>query len=176
MVLSPFDGRLIRLRAIEEEDLAPLQEMFWNPDVTRHLTVVWPEPLGGMRAWWEGRRSEENAFAFAIETLAGELIGGCDFDVWVRSRTGTLGIWIGEPYWSQGYGTDAVRILCRFAFREANLQRMQLDVYETNPRGRRAYERVGFKEEGRMRRGMFTDGRYIDIIRMGLLAEDLIDP
>jgi RimJ/RimL family protein N-acetyltransferase len=27
-----------------------------------------------------------------------------------------LGIWIGAPYWDRGYGTDAVRMLCRFGF------------------------------------------------------------
>jgi RimJ/RimL family protein N-acetyltransferase len=87
-----------------------------------------------------------------------------------------LGLWIGRPYWDRGYGTDAVRVLCRFAFREMNLQRVGLSVYDINPRGVRAYEKVGFKEEGRRRRGHFADGRYVDVIVMGLLAEELIEP
>jgi RimJ/RimL family protein N-acetyltransferase len=52
---------------------------------------------------------------------------------------------------------------------------MELHVYETNPRGRGAYEHVGFKEEGRLRRAMFVGGRYVDVIVMGLLAEELIE-
>ena len=57
-----------------------------------------------------------------------------------------------------------------------NLQRVGLAVYETNARAVRAYEKVGFKEEGRRRRAHFIGGRHIDVIVMGLLAEDLIEP
>jgi len=174
-IRSPFEGSLTRLRALEEEDIPVLHEMFWDPDVTQHLTVVWPEPVSGFREWWEKRHQDEGVFLFAIETLAGEPIGACDLDVWARSRTGVVGIWVGKPFWEKGYGTDAVRTLCRFGFREANLQRIQLEVYETNPRGLRAYEKVGFKEEGRRRRAMFVGGRYVDVIGMGLLAEELVE-
>src|SRR5437879_9941124 len=63
-----------------------------------------------------------------------------------------LGIWITEPLWNRGYGTDAVRTLCRFGFREMNLHRISLHVYDFNPRGVMVYEKVGFREEGRLRR------------------------
>ncbi len=175
-IRSPFEGSLTRLRAIEEEDLPRLHELFWDPDVTRYLTAVWPRPLTGTREWWEGRRSSKEP-TFAIETLPGELIGGCDLGpVYTRERAAGLGVWIGRPYWDRGCGTDAVRTLCRFAFGEMNLQRVWLSVLETNPRARRAYESVGFKEEGRRRRAFFDGGRYVDSIEMGLLAEDLIEP
>jgi RimJ/RimL family protein N-acetyltransferase len=65
--------------------------------------------------------------------------------------------------------------LCRFGFREMNLQRIGLSVYEVNPRGVRAYEKAGFKEEGRARRAHFIDGRYVDVVRMGLLARELAE-
>jgi RimJ/RimL family protein N-acetyltransferase len=57
-----------------------------------------------------------------------------------------------------------------------NLQRIGLAVYETNPRALRAYENVGFKEEGRRRRAHFVGGRHIDVIVMGLLAEEMLEP
>lgn len=174
-VRSPFEGRLVRLRAVEDEDLPRLHEMLWDPAVTEHLEVVWPESLDGYRAWLEGRRRDDRTYLFTVETLPGEPMGVCDLRVRDRSRTGVLGIWIGRPHWDQGFGTDAVRTLCRFGFREANLQRIELDVYDTNPRGRRTYEHVGFKEEGRRRRAIFLGGRYVDAVTMGLLAEDLIE-
>ena len=176
-IRSPFQGELVRLRALEEQDLLRLNEMLWDPDVSQFLSMTWPEPLAGTKAWWEGVRRSPSTAAFAIDTLAGDLIGVCSLeDVNPRARSAGLGIWIGKPYWDRGYGTDAVRTLCRFGFREMNLQRIGLAVFETNPRGVRAYERVGFKEEGRRRRAHFADGRYIDVIMMGILAEDLVEP
>jgi RimJ/RimL family protein N-acetyltransferase len=51
-----------------------------------------------------------------------------------QSRNGWVGIAIGErENWGKGYGTDAFRILIRFAFRELNLRRLSLTVFEYNP-------------------------------------------
>ena len=72
--------------------------------------------------------------------------------------------------------TDAVRTLCRFGFRQMNLYRIGLSVYATNQRGVRAYEKVGFKEEGRRRSAQFVGGRFVDVIEMGLLHDELIEP
>jgi len=173
---SPFEGRLIRLRAMEEDDLPRINAGIWDPEVSQYLSVAWPEPLAGTREWWERSRTSDRDAGFVIETLSGEFLGGCGLhQVSARNRSAVLGIWLAKPHWEKGYGSDAVRTLCRFAFREMNLQRIELGVLETNPRGRRAYEKVGFKEEGRLRRFMFVDGRHVDMILMGLLAEDLIE-
>jgi RimJ/RimL family protein N-acetyltransferase len=174
-IRPPLEGALVRLRPVEEADLPRVNELFWRPEVTEQLLVVWPEPVSGTRQWWERSRAQ-GAPPLAIETKAGELVGACDLGrVEGRARTAVLGIWIGRSFWDKGFGTDAVRVLCRFAFNEMNLQRIELSVLETNPRGRRAYEKVGFKEEGRLRRALFLGGRLVDLIVMGLLAEELIE-
>lgn len=175
-IRSPFEGTLVRLRAFEEDDIPQANVLVWDPDVSRHLAIAWPEPIAGTREFWHRARIASDSATFAIETLAGEFVGLCGLEqVNARNRSAELGIWIGKPYWDKGYGTDAVRTLSRFGFREMNLQRIYLHVYEMNTRGKRAYEKVGFKEEGRLRRGQFVDGRYVDVVVMGLLAEDLIE-
>jgi RimJ/RimL family protein N-acetyltransferase len=175
-IRSPFEGSLVRLRAVEEQDLPKINEGLWDPEVTEQLLIVWPEALAQTRDFYERNRNSDSDVLLSIETLAGEFVGcvglhGID----PRNRVAELGIWIGRPWWDKGYGTDAVRATCRFGFREMNLQRVFLRVYETNPRGRRAYEKVGFKEEGRLRRSHFIDGHYVDVILMGLLSEDFIE-
>jgi RimJ/RimL family protein N-acetyltransferase len=176
-VRPPLEGHLVRLRAVEESDLPLLHDMFNDPDVLHFLQVVtFPEPHAGTRGWWEATRDDPTTVNFTIETLPGEIAGACGLmGIGGRSRSATLGIWIGKPYWNRGFGTDAVRTVCRFAFREMNLQRVELHVHETNPRGRRAYEKVGFQEEGRLRRHHFIGGLPVDTIVMGLLAEELLE-
>ena len=176
-VQPPLEGRLVRLRAVEEADLRLIHDMFNDPDVLYFLeAVVFPQPHSGTHQWWESTRASSNDVTFAIETLAGELVGSCGLHGIARaSRAATLGIWIGKPYWDRGYGTDATRTLCRFAFREMNLRRVELHVHETNPRGLRAYRKVGFTEEGRLRRAHFSGGGPVDSIVMGLLAEELAE-
>jgi RimJ/RimL family protein N-acetyltransferase len=90
-----------------------------------------------------------------------------------RNRLVECGLFIGErSHWDSGYGTDATRTLVRFAFRELNLNRVFLRVYEDNVRAIRCYEKVGFKVEGRLRQDRYRDGRYLDTLVMGLLREE----
>jgi RimJ/RimL family protein N-acetyltransferase len=170
----PLEGDLVRLRAVEESDVDWVNAHFWNPNVTRFLEVVWPEPRAGTEAFLASARASDTSLVLLIETLAGDRAGVCSLDgIQARARTASLGIWIDEDRWSEGLGTDAVRTLCRFGFREMNLSRIQLHVYDFNARGIRAYGKVGFREEGRLRGDQFADGGHVDVVVMGLLADEL---
>jgi diamine N-acetyltransferase len=170
----PLEGAFVRLRPVEENDLAWINREFWNPRVSEFLLVVWPEWSGGTRSWWESIRADPGAIALMIETHDGRPVGIAALErISQRSRTAELGIWVAEGSWGQGLGTDAVRTLCRFGFREMNLRRVELRVFEPNERARRAYERVGFVLEGRQRKAHFVGGRHVDVLLMGLLAEEL---
>ncbi len=177
MSQSPFEGRLVRLRAREPEDEPLLYQWFNDPEVTEHLAMRYPVSHRSEREFID-RVSELNYghAGFAITTLAeGRLIGGCDLlDTRAESRSATLGIAIGDKaYWDGGYGTDAMRTLCRFGFEMMNLHRIQLDVYAGNERARHVYEKVGFKVEVRKRQAMYKLGRYQDVYVMGLLEGEL---
>jgi RimJ/RimL family protein N-acetyltransferase len=102
------------------------------------------------------------------------LIGTFAFDSidW-HNRSAEFGIMIGEKsYWNQGYGTEAVRLLTHHGFKTLNLNRIFLHVFENNTRAIRAYEKAGFIHEGRERQAEFTDGRYIDVLRMSMLKDE----
>jgi len=175
-IRPPLLGRLVRLRPPEPEDAPRLNPMFGDPDVLAGLQVPFPQPEAGFVEWMESSRRSDDSIQLVIETLDGLPIGACDLrHLNDRNRSANLGIWIGKPYWDRGYGTDAVRTLCRFGFRHMNLQRVGLEVYADNPRGRRAYEKVGFRLEGTTRRAQFVRGRYVDAHLMGLLAEEFVD-
>jgi len=171
-IRSPFEGALVCLRALEEGELPRVNELFWDPDVTAGVGAGWPEPLAGTRTFWERARANPATQLFAID-VGGELVGACSLEsIDPRNRSAVLGIWIGKPFWDKGYGTDAMRTLCRFGFGHMNLQRITLHVYEPNERARRVYEKVGFRLEGTLRRAQFVGGRHVDDHIMGLLAEE----
>jgi RimJ/RimL family protein N-acetyltransferase len=173
---SPFEGRLVRLRAREPEDEPQLYQWFNDPEVTRHLTIRYPLSHAAERDFID--RVHEVGYrlaSFAVETLEGVLIGGAGLeDASPENRSATLGIAIGDKgYWDGGYGTDTMRTLCRFGFEMMNLHRIELHVYEGNHRARRVYDKVGFVEEGRLREAHFSHGHYQDVIVMGLLEGEL---
>jgi RimJ/RimL family protein N-acetyltransferase len=173
-----LEGTLVRLRAYEPSDAARLTELFNHPEVLDGLTAVWPHPLHGTESWFAGASAADDKVSWVIERIdeSGAIGVVTLAAIEGPQRTSILGIWVGEPYFDKGFGTDAVRTMARFAFRHMNLQRIELNVLADNPRAKRAYEKVGFKLEGTRRRGEFSHGAYIDAYLMGLLAEELVGP
>jgi RimJ/RimL family protein N-acetyltransferase len=110
----------------------------------------------------------------AIETKDGIHIGNLGLhDPHPEHRSATLGILIGEKdYWSNGYGTDAIVTLLRFGFGEMNLHRVTLHVFEFNERAIACYKKCGFQIEGTLRQHYYGEGRYWDVIVMGVLRDD----
>jgi RimJ/RimL family protein N-acetyltransferase len=174
---SPFEGRLVRLRAREPEDEPLSYEWFNDPEVTEYLTLRYPNSHRGQRDFLErnDRPGYQNA-SFAIVTRAeGTYIGGCDLgSTMAENRSASLGIAIGDKrYWDGGYGTDAMRTLCRFGFEHMNLHRIELEVYAGNERARHVYEKIGFQVEVRRRKAHYKYGEYMDVYVMGLLEGEL---
>lgn len=114
-------------------------------------------------------------FAFSIRALADDrLIGEIDLSgINWASGEAIVGIGIGDRQdWGKSYGTDAMRVILRFAFDELNLHRVFLNTFEYNPRAIRSYEKCGFQIEGRQRGVLNRDGKRWDIIYMGILKEE----
>ncbi|KAK5110050.1 hypothetical protein LTR62_006294 [Meristemomyces frigidus] len=87
-------------------------------------------------------------------------------------RVGHFGIWISSSHQGQGYGTESILWMLRWAFRMANLHRVDLEAYATNGAAIRLYEKVGFRIEGRKREALWFDGEYHDEVGMGILERE----
>lgn len=174
---SPFEGRLIRLRAREPRDADQLHRWFNDPEVTRYLSLRYPVSHRTEAEFLadHGQPGYANA-SFAIEALLdSQLIGGADLRTSSpEDRCAELGIAIGDrTRWHGGYGTDAVATLCRFGFEMMNLHRIELWVFAENERAVRLYERLGFQREGTRRQAAWKFGRWHDLHLMALLEGEL---
>lgn len=171
----------IRLRAVEREDIPTYVRWFNDPEVRRNLLMFEPMSKVKEERWFEDRLARDNDFLFGIEVPVGDgwqLIGnvGLHRVDWVN-RHCTFGIVIGErAFWNRGYGSKATRAALRFAFHTLNLHRVELEVFDFNPRARHVYEKVGFRLEGTRREATFQDGAYHDEHVMGILRSEFDRP
>jgi RimJ/RimL family protein N-acetyltransferase len=180
--MSILEGRLLRLAAgrLPEHDA----EMWarWERDTQYRRLLDSEPPRMSTAARIRKEAEQENlpdnkGFGFTVRTLAEDRLLGFTYlgiMSWVH-RDAWLAIGLGDrDYWGQGYGTDALRVTLRFAFEELDLHRVTLNVFGNNVRAMRAYERVGFRHEGRLREAMLRDGGRIDILQMGILHSEWI--
>ena len=167
-----------RMRSAEREDIGRFTAWLNDPEVTEGMLIYGPFSLAEEEDWFEGmlaRPKDEHPFVMEIRQEGNWTpIGNCGFhNIDWRCRSAEVGIFIGEKQlWNQGYGTEAMRMMVRYGFETLNLNRIMLEVYETNQRGQKAYEKAGFKLEGRKRQGMYKHARYIDILMMSVLREE----
>jgi putative acetyltransferase len=82
-----------------------------------------------------------------------------------RSHTGYLGIGVAKKARRLGLGKIMMDALLGLA-RKTGLKILILDVYATNAIAIRLYEKVGFKEAGRIPKGLLRNGHFIDLVRM----------
>jgi len=168
----------IRLRAIEKEDLPRFVTWLNDPEVRRNLQLFQPLSLAQEEEWFKQilqRSVVEQPLVIEIKNAdSWQAVGNVGlFAIRDADRAAEIGIFIGEKkFWGQGYGAEVMSLMLKHGFKELNLNRIFLRVYETNLRGIRAYEKAGFKLEGRLRQDRFMDGKYIDVIVMSVLRSE----
>ncbi|MCP3801597.1 GNAT family N-acetyltransferase [Allokutzneria sp. A3M-2-11 16] len=170
-------GELVRLRAFEPSEAEALWRWNHDAEVMRWMDDGYPDSLAQVtKRMSEWKANSYEKVVLAVETLAdAQLIGVVVLrDVQPETGHAELDIYIGEKdHWGSGYATDAMRTACRFGFEKMRLHRITLWVVADNVAARRVYEKAGFVEEGRQRESFRRDGRWHDMVMMGLLEGEL---
>jgi len=170
-------GERVRLRGTRDADLPALAAGLMDPAIrVTQSRIAVPMSEAAARSlvgeWSSGQGPDAG---FSIETLADdpELVGHLGlFGISAKDRCGTVGIALLRPHLGRGYGTDAMRLIVDYGFREVGLHRIQLGVYAYNARAIAAYRKAGFVEEGRQREVVYHDGRWYDDVQMSILEQE----
>lgn len=170
-----FEGDKVRLTPLTSNDAPVLARWQEDADYLRLLDAepAFPKSEQQLTDWLHDRRRSRDSYLFGIHTRADDtLIGFVELgDILWTHRASWLAIGIGERlYRGQGYGYDAMRLVLDFAFKELNLHRVQLTVFEYNEPAIALYEKLGFQREGTYREFMQRDGQRYDMYLYGLLA------
>ncbi len=162
-------GERVTLRPITLDDAPRLAEIAAEPEIAH---------------WWLGLTEddlrdkagpEEEASVFVIEA-EGEVVGLIETfeEKEPDYRHANIDIFVTGARQGQGLGADAIRTLARHLFEEHGHHRITIDPAAANERAIRAYERVGFKRVGIMRRyERGVDGEWHDGLLLDLLPEEM---
>ena len=135
----------------------------------RYLAMLEAPPIAESTEW--ARNNIEKGNPQFVALAGGKVVGWCDVFPEKRetmAHGGVLGMGIVEGYRGKGIGTALMRAPLEKA-KKAGFTRVELTVREDNLRAKALYEKVGFQVEGVKRKAGLFDGKYYDLILMGLL-------
>jgi RimJ/RimL family protein N-acetyltransferase len=177
-----FEGQDIRFGPIDHEK-DPEIESKWTHD-SEFMRLVEVNPARPMSAAMIKKQyeklekqieEEKNLYHFMIRVRADDRLIGKASIQWIEWTNGNgflrLGIGAAEDR-RKGYGSQALRMLLRFAFAELNLFRVSAIVPEYNEGAVRLLKKYGFVQEVCRRRSLERDGRHWDLFVFGLLNDE----
>ncbi len=177
MSTSVWQGKHIRLRAIEPEDWEAFFSFDQDSELARHDDRVFvPRSKEDAKRWAEelaGEVHKDDRYFLVIETLDGEIAGSINsHHCEQRNGTFSYGVALGEQYRRQGYASEAVILLLRYFFQELRYQKVTAHVYGFNEPSLQFHEKLGFQLEGRLRSMIYTNGQFFDEVLFGMTAEE----
>jgi RimJ/RimL family protein N-acetyltransferase len=169
-------GRRVTLRRHVPANLAAIERWYADPELAR-LSRYSTRPMSHeeVEHFFQSRLLAPDAFAYAIHERPSErLIGLTTFsNLDVDNGSVLFHITIGEAdAQGRGLGTEATELMLGIAFETLGLHRVGLSVFAFNGRAIRAYEKAGFRVEGRLREAIWRDGQHCDEVEMGVLADE----
>ncbi|KAH8800568.1 acyl-CoA N-acyltransferase [Flagelloscypha sp. PMI_526] len=89
-----------------------------------------------------------------------------------RNRCGEFTIALASPAWGKGYGFEASKFVVEHAFLNMGVNRLQLGVFDDNPRAKKLYEKLGFVKEGYREDFRWVNGGWVGETLMAYLAKN----
>ena len=169
-------GERVELRRHSRANYPLYAEWYGDPEIWR-LTSWAASPLGrsAVERLFEDRELSITDDSFAIH-LKGEdaPIGVISLmNLSEANESADLSVIVGHPEdRHHGYGAEAIGLLLDYAFGTLGLNRVGLSVFEFNEEAISTYEKLGFREEGRLRRALRRGDAFYDAILMSILGEE----
>jgi RimJ/RimL family protein N-acetyltransferase len=144
ILLSP---RLV-MRAPHEDDIDALAHLANNATIA-NMVARMPHPYTVADAVDFVRRTRAGAIGKCVYAITkadnGAFLGCCGIEPHEDGRTVELGYWLGEPYWNQGYVTEAAHALIDMVFRTRDVEQIDARCRVMNIPSRRVIQKCGFQ-------------------------------
>jgi ribosomal-protein-alanine N-acetyltransferase len=159
-----------RIRLADRNHLEP-----WEPTAgvdwsVRHTVSSWPVMCSSLRS--EARKGRMLPYAIELDGhFCGQLtIGNVTHGA---LRSAWIGYWVTSSATGGGVATGALALGLDHCFGPVTLHRVEATVRPENAPSRAVLAKVGFREEGLLRRYLDVDGAWRDHLLVGLTTEDV---
>jgi RimJ/RimL family protein N-acetyltransferase len=176
---NPFIvGERIYLRPLEPAQDNHLYATWLNDqDIRRYFSVYPTSDTRGKERIDNLYKSFGHIIFGVVQKSDNRLIGLVGLkDINMLNQTAEFYVIVGDrSIWGKGYGTEATKLMLRYAFLELNLNRVQTQDMEENVGGWRADEKAGFIYEGTLREAILRFGRHHNVRMYSILRKEFFE-
>jgi RimJ/RimL family protein N-acetyltransferase len=176
---SVWIGAQVHLRAREPRDADVIPVFEHSADERSGWMIQPPRSRAATRKQFEEaaqQRPEPGSLGLDLAIARREddlMVGGINVgQVDQTNGTFSYGVGIVQEHKGNGYAAEAVLLVMRFMFDERRFQKCEAQAYDYNSASISLHRKLGFTEEGRLRRHVFLAGEYHDELLFGMTVEE----
>ena len=168
-------GKRILLRELKLDDMPLLNSLMNDPSICDNV-VGWSKPVTmEEQVSWFKNLNNDNTIRYAIcdkkkiDIIIGTIvISRIDW----KNRSCSIDIKISNKKQGRGYGKNAIFLVEKYIFNELNMNRIAINILETNYSSRRVFEKCGFMIEGIQKQAIYKNGKYNSLMNYAILKKD----
>ncbi|MBD7984113.1 GNAT family N-acetyltransferase [Sporosarcina sp. Sa2YVA2] len=125
-------------------------------------------------AWYRRIFDEGTGIRWGITLKdTSEVIGSCGFLQYTAQHARTeVGLELSKEYWKSGIMTEALTAVIQYGFSHMELMRIQALIDPENIASQKLFEKLGFLQEGLLRKYERTNGKFEDVHMYSLLKDE----
>ena len=167
-------GKKVFLRYVVVDDFEEMQVLFQESRKFYKGLIDTPSDIERFRAYVARNESETNECLVICRIADGKIVGSINLSQIFRKgfQNAYLGYSLGVKYIGNGFMTEAVQLILRFAFKDLKLHRIEANVQPENLPSIAVLKRCGFTKEGFSRKYLKIGGKWRDHERFAIIRED----
>ncbi|SYW08725.1 GNAT family N-acetyltransferase [Oenococcus oeni] len=163
----------IKIRTLERKDLDLVHKL----DNERMTMAFWfeepYESFDELVSLYDKHIHDDRERRFVVDK-DGEFAGILELvDIDFIHRTTEIQIIIEKAFRGNGIATISMKKGLDYAFNTLNMYKVYLYVDVDNVKGLHIYKKIGFVEEGKLRKHFFANGKYHDSYLMGIFRQEV---
>ncbi|MHB1392786.1 MAG: GNAT family N-acetyltransferase [Clostridia bacterium] len=165
----------LRLELLDEIDELDIIRWRNDKEIIDNLFSFRGVTLSEHRKWFERYLKSDDRIEFIIHKKDdGKKLGTISLSsIDYKNQKAEYGILIGEKSeWGKSYAKEASFAILEYGFKELNLEKIYLKVFIDNTNAINLYKNLGFTNEGILRKDVFKNGIFKDVLTMSILRDE----
>ncbi|MFZ4808751.1 MAG: GNAT family N-acetyltransferase [Hyphomicrobiaceae bacterium] len=173
--MIPQNGSLrLVIRLIERRDIEEARVLHNEDGTLAKLTDIGHVSEAQQEGWFQSVSTSRTSRRYVARLRTDDSFVGVfrvdHIDLW--NRNAMVGADVVAHMRRQGFAREMFEYVLDYLFKHCGLHRVGLVTLANNTAAIALYTKLGFVEEGREREAIFRDGRFQNLVAMGLLGRE----